>query len=580
MRSERAGYKFILILIIAFLLSLTVSCAYASTDQTEYSSSVAQLIINAGKEEPAASSLRKRGSNQPGIVLARVSSGEPDLSGCNPQEVLSGPHGKYTMLFASTEEAGQAIELLKKQSNVVYAEPDAPVVACATSLYEHTDYTFHSWAAEPLGFPEILDMCSVEASGSVTVAVIDSGVAEHSQILPRIPRYGFDYVDSDDDPTNDGTGHGTHVAGIIVDCTPSLPVYILPIRILNDNGGGRIANAVNAIDEAVEAGCPIINLSLVSQSTSEALDDAVTRAVARGVTVVAAAGNNGSDVSNYSPVHLHTNGLIVVGAVSSNGTVASYSNYGSSVDVYAYGTGISSCSVSGSYINKSGTSMAAPHIAAACAILRLTHRGNSPAACEARLRSTAGNMIRPIPQLAALVPKTVGMTAQQLTLCIGDRIRLQEDALPETAGISLVWETSDPSVVSIEGNLLTAEACGEAVLSVQCSELTLSCNITVTDQSQHSDYFMLPASLTDLEEEAFMDIAGTRIVTVSSRVSTIGRNAFSGWDALQTVVLPASVSYIGDDAFPDDTAVVVKAGSYSSGWAEDNDQPYIVDMGQ
>ena len=183
LRSERAGYKFILILIIAFLLSLTVSCAYASTDQTEYSSSVAQLIINAGKEEPAASSLRKRGSNQPGIVLARVSSGEPDLSGCNPQEVLSGPHGKYRMLFASTEEAGQAIELLKKQSNVVYAEPDAPVVACATSLYEHTDYTFHSWAAEPLGFPEILDMCSVEASGSVTVDGHDVFMAKATDAL-------------------------------------------------------------------------------------------------------------------------------------------------------------------------------------------------------------------------------------------------------------------------------------------------------------------------------------------------------------------------------------------------------------
>lgn len=580
MRMQRTGHKFILILILVFLLSLAVSYACASTEQAEYSSSVAQLVIDTEKEDSLSSTPRKRGGNKSRIVMARVSSGEPDLSGFDPEVILSGPNGKYAMQFATVEEAEQAVNALKAQDNVVYAEPDGPVVSCSTTIYEHTDYTYHTWAAERMGFPEILDMCGVEASGSVLIAVIDSGVAEHSQIQPRIARIGRDYVDNDLDPTNDGTGHGTHVAGIIVDCTPSLAVNLIPIRILNNNGGGSIINTVNAIDEAVEAGCSIINLSLVSQSTSDALDDAVIRAVSRGVTVVAAAGNNVGDVSDLSPVHLHTNGLIVVGAVSSNGSLASYSNYGPSVDVYAYGTGISSCAVGGSYVNKSGTSMAAPHITAACAILRLLHQVSGPASTEERLKSIAGDGSYPIPQLARMVPSEVGITALRLTLCVGDRIALQPEAYPVLSLIDLEWDSSDKTVVSIGDNILVAETCGETVLTVQCSRWEFSCDVTVTDTSQQSNYFVFPASLTDLEEEAFMNIAGARVITVGNRVSGIGNRAFAGNEALETVILPSSVAYIGSDAFPDDTAVVVKAGSYSSGWAEDNDQPYIVDMGQ
>ena len=124
------GYKFILILILVFLLSLAASYAFASTEQSEYSSSVAQLVIDAGKKDSMSSTPRKRGGNKSRIVLARVSSGEPDLSGCDPEVVLSGPNGKYTMLFATVEEAERAAAAMKAQDNVIYAEPDGQVVSC------------------------------------------------------------------------------------------------------------------------------------------------------------------------------------------------------------------------------------------------------------------------------------------------------------------------------------------------------------------------------------------------------------------------------------------------------------------
>ena len=139
LRRQRAGYKFILILVLVFLLSLAASYACASTEQSDYSSSVAQLVIDAGKEDSLSSTPRKRGGNKSRIVLARVSSGEPNLSGYDPEVVLRGPSGKYTMLFATVEEAEQAVEAIKAQDNVLYAEMDGPVVSCSSTIYEHTE---------------------------------------------------------------------------------------------------------------------------------------------------------------------------------------------------------------------------------------------------------------------------------------------------------------------------------------------------------------------------------------------------------------------------------------------------------
>lgn len=561
----------IFIIFIVSMFSLAIDHAKASSSQSEYSSDVAELLINSDE------TIQKRGGGSR-VVLVRIKTGEIDLSEVSPQKVLSGPKGKYTLLFSTIDEAREAITHLKAQENVVYAEMDSPVYSCETHLYPPGEYSFHSWAAEQMGFPSILDMAREDAAGSIVVAIIDSGVAEHRIIRPRLYKLGFDYIDNDLDPTNDESGHGTHVAGIVVDCTPSLSVNLMPIRVLNESGGGRIANAVNAIDEAVDAGCGIINLSLVSQNKSDALDDAVNRAVTNGVIVVAAAGNSGSDVSNYSPVHLQTKGLIVVGAVESNGSVASYSNYGSSVDVFAYGSGITSCAVSGSYISRSGTSMAAPHITAACAILRLLDIASGPASCESILTLISSDSVKPIPLLSSLVPVEVGMTASSLTLREGDHIRLLSHPLPNTCMLDLQWSSSDDHVITIENNSLIAVSEGEAVLSVHFSLHELKCNVHVY-KKEHIAYLIFPEEMKTIEDEAFMGVQGMKLVQMEHGVSIIGNSVFEGCTSLQTVFLPSSVITIGSSPFSSAT-LVVSENSTAYTWAVLNDQPYIIDTGQ
>ena len=560
---------FSIICIFAFLSNHVL----AATPQSEYSSAVAELLIDSEKD----TSLQKRGEGSR-IVLARIKTGEIDISELSPKKVLSGPNGKYTILFSTVEEARDAIACLKAKENVIYAEMDSPVYSCETHLYDTSEYSFHSWAAEKMGYPLFLDMANVEASGSILVAIIDSGVAEHRLLRPRLSKLGFDYVDNDLDPTNDGSGHGTHVAGIVVDCTPSLEVNLMPIRVLNDNGGGRIANAVNAIDEAVEAGCGIINLSLVSQNVSDALDDAVNRAVENGVIVVVSAGNNGDDVSNYSPCHLQTEGLIVVGAVEADGTVASYSNYGSSVDVFAYGSNISSCAVSGAYISQSGTSAAAPHITAACSIICLMNRASDPASCEAVLTQISPDSVRPVPLLSNLVPTEVGITAKRVILRVGDIINLQSRAAPETCMLDLQWSSSNDQVVSVENNLLEALSEGEAIITVHFSKREITCNVSVYE-SNHLGSFMLPKGITNLEDEAFMGVQGMELVQINDGALIIGNYVFYECDNLQTVFLPETVTEIGDSPFETATLIVPK-NSYAYSWAVINEQPYIIDTGQ
>lgn len=554
----------------------SIESALATSSQSEYSAAVAELLIDLDNTDTVTSN-QKRGSASR-VVLTRVNAGNVDVSAFSPLTVLSGPKGKYTILFSSVEDARNAITYLNSQDNVVYAEMDSPVVSCETHLYEKGEYSFHSWAAERMGFPSILDMANTEASGSVLVAIIDSGVAEHRMIRPRLSKLGFDYVDNDLDPTNDESGHGTHVAGIVVDCTPSLGVSIMPIRVLNENGGGRIANAINAIDEAVDAGCGIINLSLVSPNISEAFDDAVNRAVASGVIVVVAAGNNGSDVSYYSPVHLQTKGLIVVGAVESGGSVASYSNYGTSVDVFAYGSSITSCAVSGSYISRSGTSMAAPHITAACALLRLLHQVSGPASCETVLISISPDPIKPVPLLSNLVPNEVGIAASALALRVGDSINLQSKPLPDTCVVDLYWSSSNSQVVSVENNLLVAVSAGEAIISVHFSQQELICKVTVYDNDQ-IDSLILPHGLETIEDEAFMGLQGIELVHVNSGVNTIGNHAFDECNSLMTVLLPSSIESIGLSPFSSAT-LIVPQNSFAYTWAVLNNQPYVIDTGQ
>ncbi|WP_055716607.1 S8 family peptidase [Streptomyces torulosus] len=219
------------------------------------------------------------------------------------------------------------------------------------------------------------------AGGGVTAYVIDTGVRiTHSQISGRATN-GYDAVDGDN-VAQDGNGHGTHVATTIAGSTYGIAkqAKIVAVRVLNNSGSGTTAGVVAGIDwvTANHSGPSVANMSL-GGGASAALDTAVRNSIASGVTYAVAAGNSSANASSYSPARVTE--AITVGATTSTDARASYSNYGSVLDIFAPGSSITAgWNTSDTATNTiSGTSMATPHVAGAAAVYLAGHPSATPA---------------------------------------------------------------------------------------------------------------------------------------------------------------------------------------------------------
>jgi subtilisin family serine protease len=231
-----------------------------------------------------------------------------------------------------------------------------------------------------------------DAAGSgVTVYVIDTGVRiTHSDFGGRA-RYGYDAVDGDT-TAQDGNGHGTHVASTVAGSTYGVAkkANIVAVRVLNNSGSGTTAGVVAGIDwvTANHSGPSVANMSL-GGGASTALDTAVRNSIASGVTYAIAAGNSNANASSSSPARVTE--AITVGATTNTDARASYSNYGSVLDIFAPGSSITA----GWYTSDtatntiSGTSMATPHVAGAAAVYLAGHTSATPATVATALTGGA-----------------------------------------------------------------------------------------------------------------------------------------------------------------------------------------------
>ena len=207
----------------------------------------------------------------------------------------------------------------------------------------------------------------------VSAYIIDTGVlGDHDEFGSRV-QAGYDAV-SGTDGTSDCNGHGTHVAGTVAGTTFGVApaAAIVPVRVLDCSGSGSTSGVIAGINWVTanhQAGVPAVANMSLGGSYSPALNAAVRSAVADGITFAVAAGNSNADACDASPASEPA--AVTVGATTSTDARASYSNFGSCLDIFAPGSGIlsaSSASTSGSRA-LSGTSMASPHVAGAAALL-------------------------------------------------------------------------------------------------------------------------------------------------------------------------------------------------------------------
>ena len=268
-------------------------------------------------------------------------------------------------------------------------------------------YRTFQWNLRRIGMEQAWDLRP--SASDVVVAVLDTGVdLNHPDLKPNLLLdQGYDFLNDLPAPQDDES-HGTAVAGIIGaignnhDGVTGIAwhVKLLPIKALNSQGRGPDSVMVKAILYAADSGARIINISSTGTRYSAALETAVEYAEEKGALVVAAAGNtgNGDNAVNYPAAF---DGVLAVAAIDANDQLASFSQRQPYVALAAPGVDVPSTAWAGAgrglYASQSGTSIAAPHVSGAAALLWALRPDLVAADIAAALRSSADKVASPDP---------------------------------------------------------------------------------------------------------------------------------------------------------------------------------------
>ncbi|MBX9769096.1 MAG: S8 family serine peptidase [Bdellovibrionales bacterium] len=322
------------------------------------------------------------------------------LADAIPQQakiIRSFPEIGWIVVQAENEEAATATKISLQQNKAVAMTEDN-MIWNQIAVPNDKNYSNQKEELRRMEVEAAWDLTT--GSPSVIIAIVDSGIsANHPDLKNRLWKntaeivngvdddkngfiddtYGWDFVKNDNIP-EDGSNHGTHVAGIIGAegnnregiTGVNWNTRIMVLRTLDNNGSGNTDTAVDAILYAVAKGARVINASWGGYGKSQALQDAIQYATDHGVLLVAAAGNNHLDAESepFFPASYPVAGIVSVGSSEGKGRLSSFSNFGRfDVDVVAPGSAIYSTYGENSYERLSGTSMASPMVAGVAGLM-------------------------------------------------------------------------------------------------------------------------------------------------------------------------------------------------------------------
>lgn len=265
-------------------------------------------------------------------------------------------------IYLPDTSATAFVEAMKKNPKVLSIENDTVMKIDATTQ-SNPDWGLDRIDQKALPLNSAYSY--LQTGSGTTAYIVDTGIlSSHQQFSGRVLS-GYTAI-SDGNDTTDCNGHGTHVAGTVGGSTYGVAknVNLVPIRILGCDGSGASSNVIAGLDWILKNGKKpaVVNMSLGGDA-STSLDSAVENLFDNGYVMVVAAGNSNTDACSASPARVSK--ALTVAATDNTDTRASYSNYGSCVDIFAPGSQINSSWIGSNTATKvlNGTSMATPHVA-------------------------------------------------------------------------------------------------------------------------------------------------------------------------------------------------------------------------
>lgn len=370
-----------------YLLARAVKEGINEISAEEFAAEVSGLIRTSEAAESLPGNESYEDSSQKEFKTSRliVKSSET-ISTCGAASVVTGYDNLWVLQYSSPEEAEEAFEYYSALSCVDFVEADREISVLADQSYSDSvvsvineETTYLSWGPEHIGmdkFNSNLTLYNTQID-EVVVAVIDTGVdPNHPYLEGRIlpTRINTSSSGTRNDSMDDN-GHGTQVAGVIVDSTLD-NIYVQPYKVLDSKGNGTLISVAAGINCAVNDGVDVINLSLGFEEESEVLKEAIDNAESNDIIIISSAGNDGTDTPLYPASY---DEVIKVTAINSTNIVPGFSSYGGDVDFAAPGVSITTTTLNNAYITTRGTSVAAPFVSALAATLRAM---NSNASAE------------------------------------------------------------------------------------------------------------------------------------------------------------------------------------------------------
>jgi subtilisin family serine protease len=360
-----------------------------------------ELLLQSSSNETIAPLLEGMGEKIPNqyiVVLKNRLTSEVVAEAKNRGASILNIYERVLNGFAIRVPNERVLEAIQRNPNIAYVEPDMKVQAFAQFLPRGVNRVDG----------DLSSTISGNGAGSVNadIAILDTGIQLSH---PDLTVYRQRTFVAGTSSANDDNGHGTHVAGIAaakdntigaVGMAPGARLWA--VKVLDSSGSGSISNIIKGIDYVTQnTPIDIVNMSLGCKCASSSLNTAISNSIKAGITYVVAAGNSGQNAASFSPAN-HPSVIAVSAIVDTDGKcgtkgistsyggddrLASFSNYGSVIDMAAPGVSIYSTYKGSTYATLSGTSMAAPHVAGAAALYETTHPGASPSSIANALKS-------------------------------------------------------------------------------------------------------------------------------------------------------------------------------------------------